>query len=110
MHTKIGILSSNRTAIVHSLRSDVSDIKYELSRYSERDLFEMTLMLEYLLLMTTRKQSTNNLWVRRLERQLETIKALFSDERRSNFMKKIGLPTVFAGNQYGKTLLFPWFR
>lgn len=110
MRTKIGLLSSNRTAVIYSLQISSKEIERGLSRYSEHDLFETLLMIEYLLLKEMRRDSPNDIWVQRLERHLHLVKLKISKTRRLRLMKKIGLTTAFDANKYCQKLLFPWFR
>lgn len=99
MGTRIGLLSSNKGAVVLSPRSSKEDIIEALSRYSQRDLFEFMLMLEYLLLKTKRKEHASHIWIHRLDRHLYVISSKVLQETRVRFMKKLGLRNAFDANQ-----------
>lgn len=110
MGTKIGLLSSNKPAVLYSSQKSAEEIEKELSRYSEQDLYETLLMTEYLLLKARRKEAANEIWIQRIERQLSTIKLILPEPKRSELMKRMNFSTSVDANRHAQMLLFRWFR
>lgn len=110
MRTKLGLLTSNKTAFLHAANAEDSEINTHLDRYSEQDLFEFLLMVDYLLLKQRRQEHPSYIWQMRIERLDGFLRNRLPDGRLSRWMRKFGFQTAFDAHRHAEKLLFPRFR
>lgn len=110
MRTKLGLLTSRKTAVLHSASAEDSEISTHLDRYSEQDLFELLLILDYLQLKERRKERPIYIWQMRLERIHGFLRNRLPDSKLIRWMSKLGFQTAFDAQAHAKDLLFPWYR
>lgn len=110
MRTKLGLLKSNKAAVLHSAGTEDGKIHEHLDRYSEQDLFEMLLIADYLQLKERRKKRPSYIWQMRIERLDGFLRNRLPDGRLSRWMRKFGFQTAFDAHRHAEKLLFPRFR
>lgn len=110
MRTKLGLLTSKKTAILHATSTKDTQIAQYLDRYSKQDLFEMLLMIEYLQLKTKRHMNPNEGWLKRLKQHERVLHLRLPGSEIEKWMHKLELKTSFDANRHARNLLFIWFR
>lgn len=82
----------------------------QFAGYSERDLFDAIMVVEYVLLREMRKVVPDNDWMDSLRRHRRFMRRALGAERFACIRENLGILTAFAARDYGRSLAYRHFK
>lgn len=106
----VGITTSGKAISVNSHASEGTHLRTDFGTFSERDMFDALLGLDYLSLSERRKSPIDIDWIDAIDEVRDYLRHSLTQETVISWKAQLHIDSAFVARNYGKSIIQKHFR